>query len=658
MENLNLKNKKKMKGKADVVDGGEFTATSIPLVSLSRLDQRPSCSFHICNKDKNCFCYICGKYEFRKHRREFNSHMRKLFSEAYSQEVDTDNDHYVPNIICNICRVMLQRWSSSQKIEYLKVITPAKWMIPSSKENCYFCMTEISDEMFLEKKMIKYAAVPSVIAAKLVENANNIVKNREYQDRVNNLNQTFSSLIDQDELNREVIQESMEIDQVEYEEMQVNREGFEDQEFEKESENENSDEDFQSTVPKVPELFSQAELNDLVRELGLPKDGSEYLASILKRKNLLDRRTNVTFYRKRDENFRQFFKNEDSIVYSSNIRGLMDALKPNIYKDEEWRLFIDSSKRSLKVVLLHNTNKYAPVPVAYSKTHKEQYESLKLILEKIKYKDHNWLICGDLKLLSILLGQQSGFTKFPCYLCKWDSRDRKEHYKTKVWPIRESMIVGKDNIIAEPLVNRSKILLPPLHIKLGLTKQFVKTLDKEGKCIEYIEKKFPKYSDAKIFAGVFDGPQIRALMKDENFTNTMTMTEKKAWNSFKDVCDNFLGNNKHPDYKKKVCELVSNFQKQNCLMNLKLHFLDSHIDDFPDNLGDYSEEHGERFHQDFKEMENRYQGRWDVNMMADYCWSIHRDKPESSNKKRKRLPLRRSFEDTVHRYHKKKIYLE
>ena len=38
-----------------------------------------------------------------------------------------------------------------------------------------------------------------------------------------------------------------------------------------------------------------------------------------------------------------------------------------------------------------------------------------------------------------------------------------------------------------------------------------------------------------------------------------------------------------------------------------------------------SEEHGERFHQDIKSMETRYQGRWDVSMMADYCWCLKRD---------------------------------
>lgn len=32
-----------------------------------------------------------------------------------------------------------------------------------------------------------------------------------------------------------------------------------------------------------------------------------------------------------------------------------------------------------------------------------------------------------------------------------------------------------------------------------------------------------------------------------------------------------------------------------------------------------SEKQGEHFHKDIKEIEKQYQGRWDTNMMADYC---------------------------------------
>ena len=57
-------------------------------------------------------------------------------------------------------------------------------------------------------------------------------------------------------------------------------------------------------------------------------------------------------------------------------------------------------------------------------------------------------------------------------------------------------------------------------------------------------------------------------------------------------------------------------------MSIKVHYLHSHLDRFPENLGDLSEEQGERFHQDIRIMEERYQGHWNANMMADYSEPI------------------------------------
>ncbi|GFW45865.1 uncharacterized protein TNCV_4495851 [Trichonephila clavipes] len=164
-----------------------------------------------------------------------------------------------------------------------------------------------------------------------------------------------------------------------------------------------------------------------------------------------------------------------------------------MYEPEEWRLFIDSSKRSLKAVLLHNGNRYASVPVGHSVHLKECYENLEFILNKLSYSDHKWTICGDLKVISMLLGQQSGYTKFPFFLCEWDSRDRKQHYVKKTWPIRKALIPGVKNVERQSLVDPKKILFPPLHIKLGLIKQFMKTLDKEGECFKYLCEQFPVY---------------------------------------------------------------------------------------------------------------------------------------------------------------------
>ena len=73
--------------------------------------------------------------------------------------------------------------------------------------------------------------------------------------------------------------------------------------------------------------------------------------------------------------------------------------------------------------------------------------------------------------------------------------------------------------------------------------------------------------------------------------------------------------------------MIENYRLIGGRMSLKLHFLSSHLDFFPENMGDFSEEQGERFHQDILSMEKRYQGIWNCNMMADFCWSLSRDRP-------------------------------
>jgi hypothetical protein len=164
----------------------------------------------------------------------------------------------------------------------------------------------------------------------------------------------------------------------------------------------------------------------------------------------------------------------------------MKAMGCNQYRADDWRLFIDSSKASLKRVLLHNRNLFASIPIGHSVHLKESYDTMKKVLQMIKYNEHSWIICGDLKVLSTLLGMQGGYTKFPCFLCLWDSRSKSEHWVRKEWPERNEFPVGQKNVINEPLVDPQKILLPPLHIKLGLMKQFVKALDKDGRCFRYL----------------------------------------------------------------------------------------------------------------------------------------------------------------------------
>lgn len=66
-------------------------------------------------------------------------------------------------------------------------------------------------------------------------------------------------------------------------------------------------------------------------------------------------------------------------------------------------------------------------------------------------------------------------------------------------------------------------------------------------------------------------------------------------------------------------------------MSLKLDYHRNHLDFFPEDLGECSEEQGKRICQDIKTMQERYQGLWDAYMIAEYRWTLKRDCLGKSN---------------------------
>ncbi|KAJ4446475.1 hypothetical protein ANN_13171 [Periplaneta americana] len=65
-----------------------------------------------------------------------------------------------------------------------------------------------------------------------------------------------------------------------------------------------------------------------------------------------------------------------------------------------------------------------------------------------------------------------------------------------------------------------------------------------------------------------------------------------------------------------------------------IHFLYSHLDFFSENCGDFSDEHGEHFHQETLTTEKRYQGQWSTNMLVVYCWTLARGVPDAQYKRK------------------------
>ena len=548
------------------------------------MSSNPGSSRRSCVNNPDMFCYICGEYTFEKNRKTISDFVRRAYLGYFGVKLGDQDRTWAPHIVCKTCTEHLRQWTNGKR-KCLRFGVPMVWREPQNHFNdCYFCIVNIKGINQNNRNKWTYPNLAS--ALRPVPHSEEVPI------------PTFAQLpeLDNDELSTS----------------------------DQPSDSNQYDSDFDDTA-SVPQLFSQDELNDLSRDLNLSKEASELLASRLHEKHLLQTETRITFYRTREKDFLQFFSQGDNLVFCSNIKGLLEKMGLPKYSPDDWRLFIDSSMRSLKCVLLHNGNKYASIPIGHSTKMKEEYDTIALVLKKIKYHEHQWVICVDLKMVNFLLGQQGGYTKYPCFLCLWDSRDKTHHYRKKVWPTRESMNVGEKNVINEPLVEREKIIFPPLHIKLGLMKQFVKALDKNGACFTYIVDKFPQLSSEKIKAGIFDGPQIRQLIRDPDFTNSMNHIERKVWTSFVAVVENFLGKHKADNYVEQVDKMLNSFKTLGCNMSIKVHYLHSHLDRFPQNLGDFSEEQGKRFHQDIKVMEERYQGRWDINMMADYCWCLKRD---------------------------------
>ena len=119
-------------------------------------------------------------------------------------------------------------------------------------------------------------------------------------------------------------------------------------------------------------------------------------------------------------------------------------------------------------------------------------------------------------------------------------------------------------------------------------------------------------------------PQTRRMLASEELEGQMSDWERNAWQAFKIIVEGFLGKHRRDDSTMLVSNLIKSYEKFGCRMFLKLHFLHYYVDFFRDNLGNVSEERGERFHQDIQVMEKRYQGRWDEAMMGDYVWNLVR----------------------------------
>ena len=79
----------------------------------------------------------------------------------------------------------------------------------------------------------------------------------------------------------------------------------------------------------------------------------------------------------------------------------------------------------------------------------------------------------------------------------------------------------------QPLVEPSKILLPFMHLKLGLMKNFVEAMNQEEAAFTYLREKFPRLSEAK-FKKVFSlVPKHETLSRTNTSTSSFKATKRR-----------------------------------------------------------------------------------------------------------------------------------
>lgn len=642
-----------------------------------------------------------------------------VFAKAYKQQFQLDididqNGEWSPNFVCSECcddlmSITSSSSSSSSSGGTNKFIRPMIWKAPTNHPfDCYFCNTIILPGVNpFKKRSIIYANVSSILRpvrrqqqqhydvgsnavvefeTEFVTSSSLSRRNRETtntNDLDDDDDRKHNDLSDDDDNDDSILYPIKDVDD-DYGDVVDNDNNDSYDDNDELVMNDKATTTTTTTTADGKFQLTQAICNDLIRDLNLSKIHAELLASRLKNMGLGKQQPHyvrITYYRKRNKQFEKCFSVDNGLTYCNDIDGLYKLFgyqyghrQPQ--QTDKWRLFIDSSKSALKAVLLHNGNQQPSVPIAYSKRLNESYENLKFLLEKIKYTQYEWQIVADFKVIGMLMGLKKGWSTYPCFLCLWNSRQPQKHYTQNSWPSRKNesiiftssprtvAIANKFSVISNALVKREKIIFPPLHIKLGLFQQFMKTMVKALNDPETVKKWLyskrnktknveqtelypfgvrledrnvnaisqicnvilPKKSIPLVLQGNCTGPEIRQILSDRDFIDMLTTKYKRVAIAMKMVISNFLGNHKSADYEYHVEELIDSFHGIGANMSLKLHFLRDHLNEFVEILGDYSDEQGERFHQDIATMEKRYAGGLQFkHMLSDHCWFLLRE---------------------------------
>src|ERR1043165_5708572 len=244
-----------------------------------------------CKNKPDNFCYICGEFTLVAQRKSLTPLVKKAYHLYFGCKVGDQDKVWASKICCNTCSRTLTGWLKGTHMS-MSFAVPMIWREQQNHVNdCYFCMIDIKGRSNKSKHKIQYCNIPSAMRPLPHDESMPVPKPPE------NVN------------------------------------------FESDSESEKSASDAGPSYVKgqgssssnssteEPHLITQADLNDLVRDLDLPKSKAQLLGSRLQQWNLLEKGTKLSFFRKRQSQFSSYFSKDDNLVYCMDAQSLQTELQ-------------------------------------------------------------------------------------------------------------------------------------------------------------------------------------------------------------------------------------------------------------------------------------------------------------------------------------------
>lgn len=106
-----------------------------------------------CVNSPDKFCYVCGEVTLKNQQRSINEAVKVKYLEMFGFAVGHQDKDWTPHIMCNRCYSELYRKDSRP----FRFTWPMQWMEPRNHtDDCYFCMVDISGYSAKYKNLVKY----------------------------------------------------------------------------------------------------------------------------------------------------------------------------------------------------------------------------------------------------------------------------------------------------------------------------------------------------------------------------------------------------------------------------------------------------------------------------------------------------------------------